>query len=105
MCLGIPGKVLRTFKEHDVLMGKVDFGGVSKAARLSSVRHALHAAVAAGRDDGLERRCVRRVLRVRPAPGSVPKASASTRAGAARRGGELTFFSKDVLSCHNELPK
>lgn len=30
MCLGIPGKVVETYREHDVLMGKVDFGGVSK---------------------------------------------------------------------------
>ena len=30
MCLGIPGKVLETYQEHDVLMGKVDFGGVFK---------------------------------------------------------------------------
>lgn len=30
MCLGIPGKVTETFEEHDVLMGKVDFGGVYK---------------------------------------------------------------------------
>ncbi|NND95924.1 MAG: HypC/HybG/HupF family hydrogenase formation chaperone [Pirellulaceae bacterium] len=30
MCLGIPGKVVETFTEHDMLMGKVDFGGVSK---------------------------------------------------------------------------
>jgi hydrogenase expression/formation protein HypC len=30
MCLGIPGKVVETFREDDVLMGKVDFGGVSK---------------------------------------------------------------------------
>jgi hydrogenase expression/formation protein HypC len=37
MCLGIPGKVLRTFKEHDVLMGKVDFGGVSKQVCLEHV--------------------------------------------------------------------
>jgi hydrogenase expression/formation protein HypC len=28
MCLGIPGKVTETYTEHDVLMGKVDFGGV-----------------------------------------------------------------------------
>ena len=26
MCLGIPGKVVETYREHDVLMGKVDFG-------------------------------------------------------------------------------
>lgn len=30
MCLGIPGKVVETYQEHDVLMGKVDFGGVCK---------------------------------------------------------------------------
>jgi hydrogenase expression/formation protein HypC len=30
MCLGVPGKVIETYREHDVLMGKVDFGGVSK---------------------------------------------------------------------------
>lgn len=30
MCLGIPGKVVETYQEHDVLMGKVDFGGVFK---------------------------------------------------------------------------
>lgn len=37
MCLGIPGKVLRTYREHDVLMGKVDFGGVSKSVCLEHV--------------------------------------------------------------------
>jgi hydrogenase expression/formation protein HypC len=30
MCLGIPGKVIETYRENDVLMGKVDFSGVSK---------------------------------------------------------------------------
>ena len=30
MCLGIPGKVVETSREHDVLVGKVDFGGVFK---------------------------------------------------------------------------
>jgi hydrogenase expression/formation protein HypC len=30
MCLGIPGKVVETYQEHDVLMGKVDFGGAAK---------------------------------------------------------------------------
>jgi hydrogenase expression/formation protein HypC len=30
MCLAIPGKVLETYQEHEVLMGKVDFGGVFK---------------------------------------------------------------------------
>ena len=37
MCLGIPGKVVRTYREHDVLMGKVDFGGVSKEVCLEHV--------------------------------------------------------------------
>jgi hydrogenase expression/formation protein HypC len=37
MCLGIPGKVIDTYTEHDVLMGKVDFGGVSKRVCLEHV--------------------------------------------------------------------
>lgn len=35
MCLGIPGKVVETYEEHDVLMGKVDFGGVYKQVCLN----------------------------------------------------------------------
>jgi hydrogenase expression/formation protein HypC len=38
MCLGIPGKVTKTFVEHDVLMGKVDFSGVVKQVCLEHVR-------------------------------------------------------------------
>ncbi|WP_010587708.1 HypC/HybG/HupF family hydrogenase formation chaperone [Schlesneria paludicola] len=30
MCLGIPGEVIETYSEHDMLMAKVDFGGVFK---------------------------------------------------------------------------
>ncbi len=37
MCLGIPGKVVSTYREHDVLMGKVDFSGVSKRVCLEHV--------------------------------------------------------------------
>ena len=37
MCLGIPGKVIETYREHDVLMGKVDFSGVSKRVCLEHV--------------------------------------------------------------------
>ena len=33
----IPGKVVETYREHDVLMGKVDFGGVSKRVCLEHV--------------------------------------------------------------------
>jgi hydrogenase expression/formation protein HypC len=37
MCLGIPGKVIETYQEDDILMGKVDFGGVSKRVCLEHV--------------------------------------------------------------------
>jgi hydrogenase expression/formation protein HypC len=37
MCLGVPGKVVETYREHGLLMGKVDFGGVRKAACLEHV--------------------------------------------------------------------
>jgi hydrogenase expression/formation protein HypC len=37
MCLGIPGKVVKTFHEDDVLMGKVDFGGIVKQVCLAHV--------------------------------------------------------------------
>jgi hydrogenase expression/formation protein HypC len=39
MCLGIPGKVEEIGREHDVLMGKVDFGGVFKRVCLEHVPH------------------------------------------------------------------
>ena len=37
MCLGIPGKVVETYTEHDVLMGRVEFGGVYKRVCLEHV--------------------------------------------------------------------
>lgn len=37
MCLGIPGRVVKTFMEHGVLMGKVDFSGVMKQVCLEHV--------------------------------------------------------------------
>jgi hydrogenase expression/formation protein HypC len=37
MCLGIPGRVASTYREHGVLMGKVDFGGVTKGICLEHV--------------------------------------------------------------------
>ncbi len=37
MCLGIPGKVVETYREHEVLMGKIDFGGVMKRVCLEHV--------------------------------------------------------------------
>lgn len=35
MCLGIPGRVVETYHENDVLMGKIDFGGVLKRVCLA----------------------------------------------------------------------
>ncbi len=35
MCLGIPGKIVDTYEENDVQMGKVDFGGVFKRVCLA----------------------------------------------------------------------
>jgi len=40
MCLGIPGKVIETYREDDVLMGKVDFGGIQKRVCLEHVPEA-----------------------------------------------------------------
>ena len=37
MCLGIPGKVVETYREDDILMGRVEFGGVSKRVCLEHV--------------------------------------------------------------------
>jgi hydrogenase expression/formation protein HypC len=37
MCLGIPGRVVETYREHDVLMGKVDFSGICKRVCLEHV--------------------------------------------------------------------
>lgn len=40
MCLGIPGKVVETYREDDILMGKVDFGGIAKRVCLDHVPQA-----------------------------------------------------------------
>jgi hydrogenase expression/formation protein HypC len=40
MCLGVPGMIVETFVEHDVRMGKVDFGGITKQVCLEHVRDA-----------------------------------------------------------------
>ncbi len=37
MCLAIPGKVIETYHEHEVLMGKVDFSGILKRVCLEHV--------------------------------------------------------------------
>jgi hydrogenase expression/formation protein HypC len=65
MCLGIPGKVIETYREHDVLMGKIDFGGVVKRACLEHVADAqpgdyvlVHVGFALSRIDEAEARRV-----------------------------------------------
>ncbi|MBI3462785.1 MAG: HypC/HybG/HupF family hydrogenase formation chaperone [Planctomycetes bacterium] len=40
MCLAVPGRLVETYDEHGLLMGKVDFGGVSKRVCLEHVREA-----------------------------------------------------------------
>lgn len=37
MCLGIPGKVLAVTRERELLMGKVDFGGICRSICLEHV--------------------------------------------------------------------
>ena len=37
MCLGVPGRVVETYREHEVLMGRIDFGGVFKRVCLEHV--------------------------------------------------------------------
>ncbi len=37
MCLGIPGKIVEIYHEHEVQMGKIDFGGVYQRACLEYV--------------------------------------------------------------------
>lgn len=38
MCLAIPGKVIEIYRESEMLMGKIDFGGVIKSACLEHVQ-------------------------------------------------------------------
>jgi hydrogenase expression/formation protein HypC len=65
MCLGIPGKVISIYHEHDVLMGKVEFGGVFKRVCLEHVPEAqpgdyvlVHVGFALSRIDEVEARRV-----------------------------------------------
>jgi hydrogenase expression/formation protein HypC len=37
MCLGVPGKVVEVYRERDLHMGKVDFGGVLKRVCLEYI--------------------------------------------------------------------
>ncbi len=40
MCLAIPGKIVEIYKQDELLMGKVDFGGVKREACLAYVPEA-----------------------------------------------------------------
>lgn len=41
MCLGVPGRVVETYSEHGMQMGKVDFGGVFKRVCLEYTPDAI----------------------------------------------------------------
>ena len=40
MCLGIPGKITEIYERNEYLMGKIDFGGVTKEVCLAYVPEA-----------------------------------------------------------------
>jgi len=40
MCLGVPGKIIEIYHTNDLLMGKIDFGGVTREACLEYVPEA-----------------------------------------------------------------
>jgi len=61
MCLAVPGRVTETYRENDVLMGKVDFSGVSRRVCLEHVADArvgeyvlVHVGFALSRVDAAE---------------------------------------------------
>lgn len=71
MCLAVPGKVVETYREDDVLMGKVAFGGISKRVCLEHVPEAapddyvlVHVGFALSRIDEDEARRVFEFLEV-----------------------------------------
>lgn len=37
MCLAIPGRVVEIYREDEILMGRIDYGGISKGACLEHV--------------------------------------------------------------------
>src|SRR5262249_21705799 len=65
VCLGIPGRVVETYREHDILMARVDFSGVCKRVCLEHVPDAgpgdyvlVHVGFALSRIDEAEARRV-----------------------------------------------
>lgn len=41
MCLAVPGKITEIYQNNDLLMGKIDFGGVVREACLAYVPEAM----------------------------------------------------------------
>jgi hydrogenase expression/formation protein HypC len=41
MCLGIPGKIIEIYEANGLMMGRVDFGGVTREACLAYVPEAI----------------------------------------------------------------
>lgn len=41
MCLGVPGKIIDIYESNGLMMGKVDFGGVTREACLAYVPEAV----------------------------------------------------------------
>jgi hydrogenase expression/formation protein HypC len=69
MCLGVPGRVLEVVDEGDVVMGKVDFGGICRRVCLEHVPEAkpgdyvlVHVGFALARLDESEARRVFELL-------------------------------------------
>jgi hydrogenase expression/formation protein HypC len=70
MCLGIPGLVISRQQEDDLLMGRVDFGGVSRKVCLEHVPDAqpgdyvlVHVGFALSRIDAAEAHKIFELLR------------------------------------------
>jgi hydrogenase expression/formation protein HypC len=41
MCLGVPGKIVEIYESNGLMMGKIDFGGVTREACLAYVPEAV----------------------------------------------------------------
>jgi hydrogenase expression/formation protein HypC len=70
MCLAVPGRVAETYRENEVLMGKVDFSGVCRRVCLEHVPDArvddyvlVHVGFALSKIDAEEAKKVFEVLR------------------------------------------
>jgi hydrogenase expression/formation protein HypC len=40
MCLAVPGKIIEVYETNDLLMGKIDFGGIIREACLTYIPEA-----------------------------------------------------------------